>query len=129
MKTLNFPIKLMIALLVIDVIVMVCYKYAELNTSSVEQFYWSLLFQPALWLGLLFSLLQLWTWTRILARTKLSLAYPVASLSYPLTMLAAQQIFSERLNPFVWIGGFLITVGVAMIGSCSEKPNAETMLP
>lgn len=117
----NFPIWLMLALLIIDVLVMVCYKAAELNVSPVGPFYWNLVFQPALWLGLLFSILQLWTWTRILSKTKLSLAYPIASLSYPLTMLAAQWIFSEQLNHFVWIGGFCIMLGVAIVGGSSTE--------
>lgn len=111
----------MVSLLIIDVIVMVCYKFAESGVSPDQHFYRSLLFQPGLWLGLLFSLLQLWTWTRILAVAQLSLAYSIASLSYPLTMLAAQWIFSEHLNGYVWAGGLCIALGVAIVGSSSRE--------
>jgi drug/metabolite transporter (DMT)-like permease len=123
MKFGKFPVKLMVALLLIDVIVMVCFKMAESSVLPGQHFYRNLLLQPALWLGLLFSILQLWTWTRILAVTQLSLAYSIASLSYPLTMLAAQWLFSERLDSLVWLGGCCITLGVAVVGnSRKEKP-------
>ncbi|HEY9746505.1 MAG TPA: hypothetical protein V6C99_09850 [Oculatellaceae cyanobacterium] len=117
----GFPFKLMLALLLIDVAVMVCNKVTELNSAVGDNFYGNLVFQPTFWLGLLLSLLQLWTWTSILARTRLSLAYPVASLSYPLTMLAAQCFFAEKLSLLVWLGGALITFGVAIVGSASEE--------
>lgn len=122
----KFPVKLMIALLVIDVMVMVFYKAAELSVPANQPYYSYLAMQPALWLGLVFSLLQLWTWTSILARTKLSVAYPIASLSYPLTMLAAQWIFSERLNIYVWLGGLLITLGVAIIGLSKDTESSNS---
>ena len=77
----------------------------------------SLLKQPCWWLGLALGPLQLLTWIWILSRMELSVAYPVSSISYPLTMLAAQLGFGEQLSAQVWMGAFCITVGVAIIGS------------
>ncbi len=83
--------------------------------------------QPWWWLALALGPLQLWTWMRILARTELSLAYPLSSLSYPLTMVAAWRIFGEQLSWQVWLGALFITVGVAMVGSTTA--TASTPFP
>ena len=125
-----FPILLLIALLLVDVLVMVCYKEAEQHTLPKGlQFYWQLLTQPWLWGGLLFSVLQLWLWTQILAKANLSLAYPIASLSYPLTMLAAQFFLGESLNNMVWLGGLFITLGVSIIGATHKTEPTEVVRP
>jgi len=84
-------------------------------------YYGALLMQPLLWLGIVLSVLQLWTWTRILALTELSLAYPITSLAYPLTMIAAVIFFHEHLSVTVWIGAILISTGVALVGGSRDK--------
>lgn len=114
----NIPYCLFIILLFLDVIIMLLQKIAT-NHSHGEgiSFYKSLFTQGWTWLGLGLAPLQLLVWTKILARTELSIAYPVSSLSYPLTMLAAQLILKEHLNLKVWLGALLITIGVAIVGS------------
>jgi hypothetical protein len=60
-----------------------------------SRFYISLLAQPLAWLSVALRPLQFLVWTRILARVDLGLAYPLTTLSYPVTMIAAGLLFHE----------------------------------
>ena len=121
----TIPYRLFAILLMLDVLVLVIEKTAALHAKGVPaSFYLRLITQPWLWCGLALGPLQLWVWTRILARTELSLAYPVSSLSYPLTMVAAQLVFRESLSLTVWVGALFITLGVAIVSSTAVDHNA-----
>lgn len=115
-------------LLTMDVSVMGLYKYAELALANQPDYYLKLLFSPHVWLGMGISALQLWVWTRILNRTDLSIAYPTASLAYPLTMLMAVLVFHEKLSGSVWVGAGFIVLGVMIIGALSA-PEKEQSTP
>ena len=115
----RIPLGLLAGLVSLDVAVRLLEKVAVVSSTADPHtaFAVSLLKQPCWWLGLALGPLQLWIWTRILSQTDLSFAYPVSSISYPLTMMAAQLGFGEQLNATVWIGAFCIVVGVAIVGS------------
>ena len=119
----SIPLGLFAILVILDVSVLVLEKVATMASIKHVQtmFYLSLIRQPWLWLGLAIGPFQLWVWTNILARTDLSVAYPVASLSYPLTMVLAQLVFGEQLGWQVWLGAVFMTIGVAVIGSTTGK--------
>ncbi len=114
----RIPVKLFAVLALIDVVVLVAEKTAALHAAGAPtSFYVGLMHQPWLWLSLALGPIQLGVWTKILTHTDLSLAYPLSSVSYPLTMLAACVVFGERLSPLVWCGGLLITLGLILVGS------------
>ena len=120
----NIPYMLFIVLLALDVVIMLIQKIAANQAEeSIHSFYISLLSQPLAWIGLGLAPFQLLVWTKILARTELSIAYPVSSFSYPLTMLTAQLVLGEHLNFKVWAGALLITLGVAIVGSRAGKSS------
>jgi len=84
-------------------------------------FYLELLTIPSLYLGLLPLPFQFFLWTYVLSKTDLSHAFPATSLIYPLTMFAAVIFYSEHPTPMVWLGGFLVTIGVGLIGIDEAK--------
>jgi undecaprenyl phosphate-alpha-L-ara4N flippase subunit ArnE len=84
-------------------------------------YYLSLLTHPWVWAAVAITPLQLWTWTRILARVDLSLAYPVTSLGTPLTMICAVILLHERLPWPVWLGAGFVTAGVIVMGSTHRE--------
>lgn len=112
---------LFVLLLTVDLSVQLVYKTAETIYPHSAGFDLAVLLRPMIWLGLGLSLLQLWIWTSILKRTHLSVAYPVSSLAYPLTMLMGLLVFHERLSPEVWLGASLVVAGVSVIGFVSRN--------
>lgn len=120
-------------LLIADVMVLLFEKIAVeiVVPADISQFYLSwdfygqLFSNGWLWAGLVSALVQLWSWLKILERTDLSLAYPVASLGYPLTMLAAHWFLGEAIAPQVWLGGSLITLGVVVIGMGPHSKDSK----
>src|SRR5437588_10554919 len=89
---------LVVWIVVLDVAVFLLQKQASSSASGDGfAFYISMARQPWVWGVVGLALLQLLTWTRVLSQVDLSLAYPVTSLSYPLTMLAAGALFHEPI--------------------------------
>ncbi len=124
----NIPYTLFITLFAIDVTSMLLQKIAASHGSGQDfSFYLSLALQPWAWISLVLAPFQLLVWTKILARTELSLAYPMSSLAYPLTMFAAQIALKEHISLKIWLGALLITFGVALIGSKMEKKGIELL--
>jgi uncharacterized membrane protein len=111
-------------LIALDVLVWALQKaaivQAEQNSATLAR---ALLHQPFAWLALLIAPLQLLLWTRVLARTELSLAYPATSISYPLTMLVAVLFYHEKATLDIWIGALLVTVGVWLLLSKEEEKD------
>ena len=126
----RLPYGLFLALLAVDVLLALCEKQAALGAGAVGGTLWrALAAQPLMWIGLGLGPVQLWVWMRILARTELSVAYSVSSLSYPLIMLAAQGVFHERLGWPVWLGAMLIAVGVTIVGVRGGASPSERRVP
>jgi drug/metabolite transporter (DMT)-like permease len=107
----------MAALLALDVAAFLLEKVAA-NRGHGEgwAYYWSLVKAPWMWGALAIGPLQLWTWTRILARLDISLAYPMSALSTPMTLLAAVLLLGEHLHWQVWLGAALVTLAVVILG-------------
>ena len=108
------------ALLSIDVSVQCFEKIAsQLAGDSIGnelKFYLHLLQLPWTWAVVILSLLQLWVWMKILSKTDLSVAYPISSLCFPLTMVASIVFFHEHVSFGAWLGAFLIASGIALVG-------------
>ena len=118
-------IPLFALLLTLDVSVMLIFKYVELSLHLEPTYFFKVATSPLVWTGLTIAAMQLWVWTRILKRTELSLAYPICSMAYPITMLMATLLFHERLSLQVWIGALFIVGGVILIGATSQNPESQ----
>lgn len=70
---------------------------------------------PYLLGGLACYVVSVVVWILALSRVEVSLAYPMLSLGYVVTAVAAWLIFSERLNPIQWAGIGVIIVGVTLL--------------
>lgn len=113
----HFPWAAFALLLLLDVIVWLIEKKGVSNVGTGGTgFVVGVAQQPLIWIAIAVGPLQLWLWTRILGGSDLSLAYPLTSLSYPLTMICAQAFFGEHISGMVWMGAILITAGVALMG-------------
>jgi drug/metabolite transporter (DMT)-like permease len=54
-------------------------------------------------------------WLAALSRVDLSFAYPFASLSYIVMLLASWQVFNETISPLRLFGSFIVGLGVFLI--------------
>ena len=112
----RLPIFLFAALLTIDVSVLILEKFAATAAGGGDGFSLRLLSIPWIWGIAVLSLMQLFVWNRILRKTPLSVAYPVSSLFFPLTMLCSVVVFHEHVSWLAWTGGVLVTAGIACFG-------------
>ena len=107
-------------LITVDVLVFTMEKIAaghsNISIEHIDQFYFTVIQQSQLWIALLLAPIQFLLWTRILKITDLSLAYPLLSLNYPFTLIAAILI-GEHVTANLWIGSLLIMFGAMLVTS------------
>jgi len=72
------------------------------------------------WIGLFFYVSNFILWMKILSKIDLSVALPLASMSYLLIPLAAVFFLHEHVHALRWLGLFLIMAGIYFI-SLSES--------
>lgn len=67
------------------------------------------------WIGLCIYGLSAVCWLWVLARTPLSLAYPILSLTFPIVLMLSVLLFAEAISPLRWAGVGVIVVGVSLL--------------
>lgn len=80
---------------------------------------WKLATQPYIMGGMLFYALSLVLWLMALSRLEVSVAYPLVSLGYVLTALAAWFFLGESLSTLRLLG-----IGVIMLGALLVAKSA-----
>jgi drug/metabolite transporter (DMT)-like permease len=83
----------------------------QLNAGSLRD----VVTTPAVWGGLFLFGLSAFVWLAVLSRASLSFAYPFASLSYVLILLADRFVLHEQIPPLRWAGVFCIMVGIVLV--------------
>jgi multidrug transporter EmrE-like cation transporter len=73
------------------------------------------LYNPSFYAAIFFFAVATFTWVQILTKMKISIAYPILSVSYILTALGAYYFFGEKLSPTNIAGIFVIMLGVSLI--------------
>jgi len=73
------------------------------------------LFNPWFYAAISFFAVGTLTWTQILTSMRLSIAYPILSVSYILTAVGAYYFFGERLGAVNISGILLVMLGVSLI--------------
>ncbi|MBN2830712.1 MAG: EamA family transporter [Candidatus Omnitrophica bacterium] len=76
---------------------------------------------PYLWLGLFFALVTFITWSTILSKIDLSVAVPIASLSYILVPLTSSIFLKENISLLRWGGVIFILIGVVFVSLSSQE--------
>ena len=70
---------------------------------------------PAVWLGLFLFGLSAVVWLAVLSRTTLSFAYPFASLTYVLILLADRFILDQEIPALRYAGVVCIVLGIILV--------------
>ena len=75
---------------------------------------------PAVWVGLVLFGLSAFVWLAVLSRASLSFAYPFASLTYVIILIADRFLFHETVPPLRWAGVFFIMVGIVLVAQTGK---------
>jgi drug/metabolite transporter (DMT)-like permease len=75
----------------------------------------------AVWGGLLLFGLSAFVWLAVLSRASLSFAYPFASLTYALILLADRFLLHEQIPPLRWAGVFCIMLGIVLVAQTPHR--------
>jgi drug/metabolite transporter (DMT)-like permease len=75
---------------------------------------------PAVWAGLFLFALSAFVWLAVLSRTSLSFAYPFASLTYVLILLADRFLLDQEVPALRWAGVAFIVVGIVLVAQTRQ---------
>ncbi len=78
-----------------------------------------------LWAGLASVILTFIIWSSILSKIDLSIAVPIASLSYILVPLVSLIFLGEKIVALRWVGIFLILTGVIFVSTNIGKKDTS----
>lgn len=70
-----------------------------------------------IWVGIVLWAVELVAWVRVLEQVPLTLAFPLMAMIYVITFFGGVMLLREPLSNRHALGAFLVTAGVALIGS------------
>jgi drug/metabolite transporter (DMT)-like permease len=76
---------------------------------------------PAVWGGLLLFGCSAVAWMLVLSRASLSFAYPFASFTYVLILLADRFVLHEHIPALRWAGVFCIMLGIVLVAQTPHR--------
>lgn len=86
-----------------------------LSLQNIINITWKMLTNPYVFIGLFIYFLSVIFWLAALSRVELSYAYPFASFSYVIMILASWLLLNEAITPMRIIGSIVIGIGVFLI--------------
>ncbi|MGL4649392.1 MAG: EamA family transporter [Caldilineaceae bacterium] len=86
-----------------------------LSVGDIGQTLWKIGTNPYVIIGLTLYATGTIFWLAALSRVDLSYAYPFASMSYVVMLLASWQLFDEHISPMRLVGTLVIGLGVLLI--------------
>ena len=89
-----------------------CFKRATDDNSFLRS-----LIAPFAWAGIALWVVELITWTNVLAHVPLSIAFPITSLNYVIVLIGGGWLLGEKITKRHAFGALLIAGGVALIGA------------
>lgn len=122
--------------LVLEAIGVVFLSHGLKQIGEMRQFNWPELSRliargatnPALLAGVMFEAIFFGALLYLLKRADVSLVWPLTSLGFVLTTLAARFIRHEEVNAWRWSGVVLIVIGAALVGysETTKSPAAAS---
>jgi drug/metabolite transporter (DMT)-like permease len=94
----------------VDRIGIIHFNFNTLIRSGLE-----LALNPLILTAIVLYVVSLILWLLALSRTAVSLAYPMVSIGYIVTALAAWAFLGEHMNPYRWAGICIIIGGVFLL--------------
>jgi len=86
-----------------------------LRLNQLPSILWKMVTNPNVFFGLAIYLVGTIFWLAALSRVDLSYAYPFASLSYVIMLLASWRLFDEKISLSRLVGTIVIGIGVLLI--------------
>jgi drug/metabolite transporter (DMT)-like permease len=86
-----------------------------LSVDQIGHILWRMGTNPYVVIGLTIYVGGTVFWLTALSRVDLSFAYPFASLSYVIMLIAAWQLFNENISPLRVLGTVVVGIGVFLI--------------
>ena len=86
-----------------------------LSAGQLGSILWRIATNPYVVIGLGIYVCGTLFWLMALSRVDLSYAYPFASLSYVVMLVASWQLFSENISPLRLAGTLVVCLGVFLI--------------
>lgn len=87
----------------------------EFSLPALPRVLWQMLTSPTILFGFFMFGLGAVLWLFALARTELSFAVPLASVTYPLVLAAGVLVFREPLTVTKIVGTLLVAAGVVLV--------------
>jgi len=76
---------------------------------------------PAIWAGLVIFGLSAFVWLAVLSRASLSFAYPFASITYVLILLADRFVLDQPIPALRWAGVACIVLGIILVAQTPHR--------
>lgn len=86
-----------------------------LSLNQLPTILWQMATNPSVFIGLAVYLGGTVFWLAALSRVDLSYAYPFASISYVIMLIASWVLFGEKISIARVVGTFIIGIGVLLI--------------
>ena len=86
-----------------------------LSANQIVGILWRIGTNPYVVIGLIVYVCGTVFWLAALSRVDLSYAYPFASLSYVVMLIASWQLFNENITPVRLLGTMVVGLGVFLI--------------
>ena len=103
-----------------DVLGQLCFKIGLNGQPAAMQdrpIWLRVVTSPWIWLGVCTYAVEIGAWLFVLSHLPLSVAFPLAGLSYCGIALASHFVLHESISRRRWIGTLLIALGAAIVGS------------
>jgi drug/metabolite transporter (DMT)-like permease len=91
------------------------FSEVEFTLPTLPRILWQMLTSPSIIFGFFMFGMGAVLWLFALARTELSFAVPLASVTYPLVLLAGVLIFREPVTATKVAGTLLVAAGVVLV--------------